>query len=337
VENVSVNDYYLADKILLVREEDLPHLDLRVPLQGLLVITPNPDVMVNKYLSPFYGRPNYPQMYVTPEAADQLLASAGSSLAKLADLSADLPADQVYMTEAGYQLFISVTGDWLDRDLHNNSVIGYIAGSGALSSNPSQASDSQVIIVSAYFDGLGVGPDGVLYPGANNNASGVATLLEIARAIKSGSYPPEKTILFVAWSGGNRFSGLNVFNTMNAKTGFGRLTVEAVIELSGVGYGTGAGLALDQASSYRLAGVIQDAAERSGVQVTNRGRGPHFGIPQPISGNRTALSAFVSWDGSDNLAHTPSDTIEIIDPQKLQSTGEVITLAVTVLSRETNY
>jgi Zn-dependent M28 family amino/carboxypeptidase len=198
--------------------------------------------------------------------------------------------------------------------------------------------DSQVIVVSAYYDGLGVGPDGTLYPGANDNGSGVATMLELARVLKQAPYQPKRTVVFVAWTGGERTEGLSVSNVMNAKAGFMSLTVEAVIELSGVGAGDGSEIALEQGSSFRLVQLFQKAAGRLGVSTTTRGRGPHHGMFASRGfGGRSALSLYVSWDGSDRTAHTPEDTLEALDPKKLRQVGQTTLLALTVLSREVEY
>ena len=198
--------------------------------------------------------------------------------------------------------------------------------------------ESQVIIVSAYYDGLGTGPDGTLYPGANDNASGVATLLELARLMSSSIYKPEKTVLFAVWAGGERREGLSVVNTMNARAGTTSMTVEAVIELSGVGYGTGTSIALGETSSYRLVKLFQSAARKYHDAVTTRGRNPHYGFENyPGFGDRRAMTLSISWDGSDDLAHTPRDLPEIIDPQKLTNVGRSTLLTLMVLSREVDY
>jgi hypothetical protein len=111
-----------------------------------------------------------------------------------------------------------------------------------------------------------------------------------------------------------------------------------VIELSGVGAGTGEGIALEQGSSYRLVQLFQKAAGRLGVSTTTRGRGPHYGIyTKPGYGGRSALTAYVSWDGSDRTAHTVEDTFEALDPKKLEQVGQTTLLALTVLSRELDY
>jgi hypothetical protein len=125
---------------------------------------------------------------------------------------------------------------------------------------------------------------------------------------------------------------------MNAHAGLRSLNVEAVIELSGVGAGAGEAIALGQGSSYRLVQLFQDAADRVGASVTTRGRGPHYDMwTRPSYGGRSALTAHVSWDGSDQTAHTIEDTFEAIDPKKLEQVGQTTLLALTVLSRELEY
>ena len=219
------------------------------------------------------------------------------------------------------------------------TVVGFIPGTGAHTGPALGAGlDSQVVIVSAYYDGLGTGPDGTLYPGANDNASGVATMLELARALKEAPYQPKRTVVFVAWPGGERGEGFSVTNAMSAKVGFSSLTVETVIELSGVGAGDGEGIALGPGSSYRLVQLVQSAAGRLGVSATTRGRGPHYGMSAEAGfGGRSALTAYVSWDGSDRTAHTPEDTFEAIDPEKLEQVGQTTLLTLTVLSRDVEY
>lgn len=58
----------------------------------------------------------------------------------------------------------------------------------------------QWVIISAHFDHLGV-RNGVLYPGADDNASGVACLLEAARCLAAaeGDAQPRRSIMFVGF------------------------------------------------------------------------------------------------------------------------------------------
>lgn len=67
------------------------------------------------------------------------------------------------------------------------NLVGYIKGS---------AQPERILVVSAHYDHLGERA-GVVYPGADDNASGVASMLAIARHFKE--HPPRNTIVFVAF------------------------------------------------------------------------------------------------------------------------------------------
>jgi hypothetical protein len=54
------------------------------------------------------------------------------------------------------------------------------------------------IIVSAHFDHLGMRGD-VLYPGADDNASGVAMMLEVARCLVQGRDRPARSVMFLGF------------------------------------------------------------------------------------------------------------------------------------------
>ncbi|CAN5216647.1 hypothetical protein BH10PSE1_BH10PSE1_32670 [soil metagenome] len=68
------------------------------------------------------------------------------------------------------------------------NAIGWLEGS-----DPSAG----VIMISAHLDHLGI-RDGVLYPGANDDASGTTAVLELAHALGEGERP-KRSILFVAY------------------------------------------------------------------------------------------------------------------------------------------
>jgi hypothetical protein len=79
------------------------------------------------------------------------------------------------------------------------NIIGVVPGT-----NP--ALNGQALIISAHYDHLGFGwPDaragakGQLHPGADDNASGVAVMLELARLMADAK--PERSIIFAAFSG----------------------------------------------------------------------------------------------------------------------------------------
>jgi aminopeptidase N len=97
-----------------------------------------------------------------------------------------------------YFQFFTMTGE-TGAPLPARNVIGVVPGT-----NP--ALNGQALIVSAHYDHLGFGwPDaragakGKLHPGADDNASGVAVMLELARLMADAK--PERSVIFAAFAG----------------------------------------------------------------------------------------------------------------------------------------
>jgi hypothetical protein len=91
------------------------------------------------------------------------------------------------LTDSSQTIDLSVRNQLLLRHEAKN-VVGMVKGS-----------SSKYIIISAHYDHLGeMGPD-ALFPGANDNASGVAMLLSLAEYF--AAHKPKHNILFVAFAG----------------------------------------------------------------------------------------------------------------------------------------
>ncbi len=73
-----------------------------------------------------------------------------------------------------------------------SNLVGVIPGT-----DPALA--SEYVLVSAHYDHIGLASNGGYYPGADDNASGTAGLLEMATLLKGT--PPKRSILFLACSG----------------------------------------------------------------------------------------------------------------------------------------
>jgi len=80
------------------------------------------------------------------------------------------------------------------RDVASENVIGRIEGS-----DPQLAREA--VVVSAHLDHLGVDASGAIRNGAIDNASGIAQLLLIARALAAQPHPPRRTVILLATTG----------------------------------------------------------------------------------------------------------------------------------------
>lgn len=89
-----------------------------------------------------------------------------------------------------------VTGEYQTEIKKGHNVVGYL---------PAKKKDARYIIIGAHFDHIG-SIDGKFYPGADDNASGVAALMELAktfgkRYLEKGDL--EHNLVFVAFDGNN--------------------------------------------------------------------------------------------------------------------------------------
>lgn len=76
------------------------------------------------------------------------------------------------------------------------TVLGCNVGAKIIGSDP--VLRDEWIILAAHFDHLGV-RGGVLYPGADDNASGVAMMIEVARCLSKSAAPTRRTLVFLGF------------------------------------------------------------------------------------------------------------------------------------------
>ena len=124
-----------------------------------------------------------PVVRVTPRVGDQLLAAASLTAASAPTARPrNLP---------GISLRLETTGR--ERVVTTRNVLATIPGA-----HP--ALREEAIVVGAHLDHLGR-QGATYYPGADDNASGVAAVLEIARAFAASPHKPARTLVFAFWTG----------------------------------------------------------------------------------------------------------------------------------------
>jgi len=96
---------------------------------------------------------------------------------------------------------MNLSTDVVRREVSAANVVGILDGSDPTLKN-------EVIVIGAHYDHLGHGGEGSLAPregeihhGADDNASGTAGMLELARLFSSQELRPRRTIVFMAFSG----------------------------------------------------------------------------------------------------------------------------------------
>ncbi|MBN1355085.1 M20/M25/M40 family metallo-hydrolase [bacterium] len=219
--------------------------------------------------------------------------------------------------DGGYFQVWNETGGEKPATLRN--VIGFIPGN-----RPEWEAES--VVVCAHYDHLGlgwpdvhVGNEGKIHPGADDNASGVAAMLDLARVLNA-SFKPDRTVVFAAFTGEeNRLKGSAHY--IDAMQRFPHDKIIGAINLDSVGRMNGNKLLILNGSSAReWTHLFMGAGFVTGVDpvmVTEE-----LDASDQVSFIRKGIPAVQIFTGPHSDYHRPGDT-----PDKINSAGLVKTAA----------
>lgn len=287
-------------------------LALEYGTAGLLLFT-DPD-----FYPPNFGNiyretwvPNsLPTFRVYPDLAQDLLLGSSTTITDLLNTSDPLPlATEVELSLAAPAATVHAA--------HN--VLGVIPGR-----DPNYA--HEVVVIGGHFDHLGHTPDGTIWAGANDNASGIAALLEIARSWHEQGYVPRRTVLFAAWDGEEHGLFGSIYYVQHPR--YPLADTEAAIQMDMVG----TGIDTLSISSGPLAQKLTLAAESLGIEsaVINLGRSDH--VPFLEAGVPASLIIWVDENVDIPSYHRPLDLPEVIEPAKLTAAAQVAETTLLTLA-----
>ncbi|MFP4346116.1 MAG: M20/M25/M40 family metallo-hydrolase, partial [Anaerolineales bacterium] len=300
-------------------EEPLEHaLLLQERGAGGLIVVSERKVQAfqtRRLLPPQEGEPplEIPIFEITRPAFDALLETAGL---KIRDLTTG-PAAQ----PLGVRVYMS-----LERAPEGTAttanVLGLLPGR-----DPELA--GEVLIVGAHYDHVGRSVDGIVYPGANQNASGVALLLELAQTWQESNFRPARSVLFAAWGADER-GHAGVQHYLDEPTVPLTRTV-GVLSAESVGNGRGYSLLFfgvlepDRPLTYRFETGTAQLGRRAQLRVDN-GTGWHLlfnaaGIP----------TTKLIWGEAEAHHYLPADDAAAVALERLDFSGELLTLATSWL------
>jgi len=313
----------VLDQVLLCRNGpllDLQRAALEHGAAGLLLLTD--PVQRPPDFGATFGEAWVPEplvaLRVYPAAVEAMLAGSGHSVDDLSTSFLPLPLG------AHVEARVSTVGAEAcpATGCRGRNVLGVLPGR-------DPAHRDEVVILGAHYDHLGEAPGGTSWVGANDDASGVAVLLEIARTWAAQGYVPRRTVLFAAWDAeemgllGSRYYVDHPRYPLDDTLG--------MLQFDMVGTG-GERLQLD--GDPAMAARLQAIAEARSVDtlLTRDGRSDHApfweaGVP----------SSMLIWDissqaGAQPTYHRPSDTVETIEPEKLEAAGEIGSIALLGLA-----
>lgn len=306
--------------------------------QGVLWITAGePDAIPSQVqlgdLGTHLVQPTLPVFRLAPLAARELLGGANTTLDDLllpGPAFASGPGWFTRQIPARVQMKLELDSP---RKVDVPAVLGFLPGSDFELAG-------ELVVLVANYDGLGVDPDGTVFPAVNDNASAVSLLLELARLWQAQELEPRRSVLFVAWGGGrlenpgarafleNAQSFRHLPNPAPGTT----LAPAVVFQLEGAGAGDSP-LFIHPASDHRLARLLEGVANGLGVSTvaevdTSETSFELLRLPR-------ADWVYFGWANSEIAPD--QDDLARIDEEKLERMGQMLSLALTTIVRESSY
>lgn len=270
------------------------------------------------YIARFEDR-TIPSIVVTTSTANELLAPSGKTVSDLvsairaqtADPSASPPPPSpAFDLAERVRLSVPLTPV---RQVDTVNVVGLLRGS-----DPNEA--KQAVVVGGHLDGVGTDPDGTVFQAANDNASGPAVTIEVARALAGRRPELRHSVIFVAWAGEEQgLNGSEAFvDQMSALPGR-RESLLGYVNLDVVGC-CGDTIAASTESST-MVDRVRSATEKLGVAF-GRGGGSS---DQTSFTRRNVPATLLDWTENGPI-HTTTDTVDRITADRLRTIGRVAAL-----------
>lgn len=202
------------------------------------------------------------------------------------------------------------------------NIIGLIKGSDPVLKE-------ELIIVGAHLDHMGLCYE--LIPGANDNASAVAVMMGVAKALKDNNIELKRSVLFLGF--GAEEQGIIGSKTYLEKP-FMNLNKTVLLNMDGVGVGHRIGI-----SAGKDFPLLYKAFENSNEKYVHRQLSPNsfpnLGRPRLDAARflREGIPSLSFYTfGSTNYYHVPWDNLDIIKPEIMEDMAQLMFLSVVNLA-----
>lgn len=254
---------------------------------------------------------SFPQLHISLEAANDFLS--------LISMSINECQTKIDQTKSPFSFLTRRKAEIKVNSQHNKSaktmnIVGMIEGS------DSELKD-EYLIVGGHLDHVG-SQAGLLFPGANDNASGSAGVLELAEAFQKSELKPGRSILFVLFAGEEQGLCGSKHFVENLKLSAGIPGIDsnkivAMLNLDCIGYGDSIQVGNGKSSPelWKIADTIDE--ENSNLMVSDTWKGGGADLTAFHEKGIPGLY-FVSKYSYDHL-HLPTDTPETLNPNLYES------------------
>ena len=226
--------------------------------------------------------------------------------------------------ETGIKAFVSVSAIF-DPKRPTRNVLAKISG-------VDKDLKNECVIIGAHMDHLGIDPLGEVMNGADDNASGTAVVMEIARIMRLAQFKPKRTVIFGLWAGEEQgFLGSKYY------TEHPLFPVEktlAYINMDMVGHGSGKVRFSGKYYGPTVWDVLKQRLPKQILDYVIEGRGGPGGSDHTPFLEKGIPGFGIMTEGYHFKYHREGDEIDLIKPEILKKTGDCVEQAVEILASE---
>lgn len=201
----------------------------------------------------------------------------------------------------------------VEESVRTANIVGYIPGS-------DEKLKDNYILISGHLDHVGDNLDGTYNPGAFDNASGSAAMMEIARVLTENKSKPKKSIVFIDFNGeedgligSQYYAAAPVFPLKNSVM----INLDMVGSTAKIPLSVAAG----PAHVMDLKMEFLQMAKEFGIdaQESNITASDHFSL-----GEKEVPTVMLSHMDDKSGYHSPEDTLADIDAERLKQVIELV-------------
>ena len=271
--------------------------------------------------APRFQTATIPTLVITEDVANELMAPSGK---KVSDERAAVQARRSdpaappsgFDIPATVRVSVSLTAV---RDVDAINVVGLLRA-------PDETSGKRAVLVGGHLDGVGTDPDGSVFQAANDNASGPAVTIEVARALTADRPSLTHSVVFVAFAGEEEgFFGSEAYAAQTATTPGRVESLIAMINLDVIGCCSDTLLVSNEAPDLQR--KVRDTATTLGITTQSIGGG---GSDQTTFARRRVPAVFIGM--SDFILHVYADKPSVVEASRLKKAGDVVTTVARQLA-----
>jgi Zn-dependent M28 family amino/carboxypeptidase len=197
---------------------------------------------------------------------------------------------------------------------------------------------AEVVVMGAHVDHMGKdGSTQVVYPGADDNASGTAVMMELARAVVGSKLAVKRTVLFAAFNAEEQ--GVLGSCDYVSKPVFPLAQTRAMFSIDMVGAGNGSGLILHGGAEPAFAwlgDLVISAAKNEGLTYSVNLQASAGGSDDKCFAQAGVPALAAVTPGPHPNYHTPKDTVDTMVDADLEAAARLLwaTLRPLALGQE---